>query len=199
MIEPAESRLGSSRRGGRARTSRSARQTTNARPISKVRGIKPAEFLTQQQIDLVHDYSMRVLEKTGIEFMLPEALDILEANGCRINRENGRAYMPRAMVEEWIAKAPSHFHVQGMTEESRIMIGGDNIAFGSVASAPNTYHVGQGRQTGSQEGFRDLPQFYNYVSENIHQISVKCKLGSYDYTRRRGLPVHRTLLSDPRR
>lgn len=156
MIEPAESRLGSSRRGGRARTSRSARQTTNARPISKVRGIKPAEFLTQQQIDLVHDYSMRVLEKTGIEFMLPEALDILEANGCRINRENGRAYMPRAMVEEWIAKAPSHFHVQGMTEESRIMIGGDNIAFGSVASAPNTYHVGQGRQTGSQEGFRDL-------------------------------------------
>ena len=156
MIEPAESTLGRARRGGRTRTGRIAKNPPNSQPISKVRRIKPAEFLTQQQIELVHDYSMRVIEETGIEFMLPEALDILEANGCRIDRKIGRAYFPRAILERWIAKAPSHFQLKGMTEASRITFGGDNIAFGSVASAPNTYHAGQGRRTGSQKGFRDL-------------------------------------------
>jgi len=157
MIETGEKQLGRARRGGRDRTARAAKaKGATPQPISKVRRIKPAEFLTEAQLDLVHDYSMRVLEETGIEFMLPEALDILEANGCRVDRDTGRACMPRAVVEEWVAKAPSQFHLQGASEASRITIGGDNIAFGSVASAPNTFHTKEGRQTGSQEGFRDL-------------------------------------------
>lgn len=155
MIEARE-RLGRSRRGGRSRTRAADDAGASAKSISKLRRLPPAEYLNEQQIDLVHDYSMRVLEETGIEFMLPEALDILEQKGCRVDRSTGRAYMPRAVVEDWIAKAPSSFDLQGMTRESRITIGGDNISFGSVASAPNTFHSKRGRETGSHEGFRDL-------------------------------------------
>ena len=152
----AEEKLGRSRRGGRGRTRAVGERGASTQESSKVRRLPPAEFLIEQQINLVHDYSMRVLEETGIEFMLPEALDILEQNGCRVDRSSGRAYMPRAVVEDWIAKAPSSFDLQGMTHESRIMIGGDKISFGSVASAPNTFHSQRGRETGSQQGFREL-------------------------------------------
>ncbi len=156
MEDEVATKRGRPRRGGRARTQKSNAQSQAVAPISKVRRIRPAEFLSAQQIDLVHDYSMRVLEETGIEFMLPEALDILEENGCRIDRETGRAYMTRAVVEKWVAQAPSTFDLQGMTDGSRITIGGDSISFGSVASAPNTFNSSKGRETGTQEGFRDL-------------------------------------------
>jgi trimethylamine---corrinoid protein Co-methyltransferase len=151
-----QTQRGRARRGGRSRTSDTKTQVTRSQPVSMVRRIPPAEFLSQQQISLVHDYSMRVLEKTGIEFMLPEALDVLEKNGCRIDRETGRAYIPRQVVESWIAKAPSQFDLQGANPSRCITLGGDNIAFGSVASAPNTLNSDRGRQTGTHNGFRDL-------------------------------------------
>ena len=145
---------GRSRRGGRARTADSAASVQAA--ISSKRRIPPAEFLSAQQIELIHEYSMRVLENTGIEFMLPEALDILEANGARVDRDTGRAYMPRAVTEEWVAKEPSSFDLMGSTPQSRITLGGDHIAFGSVASAPNAHTSEDGRSTGTHQSFRDL-------------------------------------------
>lgn len=143
-----------SRRGGRSRVS--GKPTNSQGHVSNKRRIPVAEFLTRQQLDLVHDYSMQVLEKTGIEFMLPEALDILEQNGARIDRETGRAYLPRAVTEKWVAKAPSSFTLSGASPETSIILGGDHIAFGSVASAPNALSVETGRTTGTQASFRDL-------------------------------------------
>ena len=156
MVDTTTATHGRVRRGGRARTSRGDQSKAASPGISTVRRIPPAEFLSPGQIALIHDYSMRVLQDTGIEFMLPEALDILERNGCRVDRGTGRVYMPREVVEHWIAKAPSGFDLMGTSAASRISIGGDSIAFGSVASAPNSLTRDGGRETGTHAAFRDL-------------------------------------------
>jgi len=90
------------RRGGRGCTGRAAQAKTIASDIPNIRRMPPAEFLSPAQIELIHDYSMRVLEDTGIEFKLPEALDILETNGCDVDRTTGRVFMPRKAVEHWV-------------------------------------------------------------------------------------------------
>lgn len=154
MVSSTTIRPTGSRRGGRARTVESRSAT---RPgVSSTRRIAPAEYLDQQQIELIHDYSMRVLEETGIEFMLPEALDIFEANGARVDRGTGRVYLPRKVTEAWVARAPSCFDLLGSSPERTITLGGDHIAFGSVASAPNSIGAGRCRETGTQSAFRDL-------------------------------------------
>ena len=48
-----------------------------------------------------HAYSLRVLDETGIEFMLPEAWDVLEANGARVDRETGMVRLDGDVVEHW--------------------------------------------------------------------------------------------------
>ena len=99
---------------------------------------------------------MRVLEKTGIEVMLPEALDVLEENGARVDRETSRVHLPREVTEHWVAKAPSCFDLLGISNERTIRFGGDSVAFGSVASAPNSLGAERGREAGTQRAFREL-------------------------------------------
>jgi hypothetical protein len=46
------------------------------------------------------------------------------------------------------------------------------------------------KQPARGKGIHDLPQFYSYIFENIHQIFVKCKLVRYYEMRRKGLSVY---------
>lgn len=120
------------------------------------RGLSPAEVLTAEQIEEVHEYSTRLLEELGIEFMLPEAWDILEAKGASVDRETGMVKMDRALVEHWVSQAPSTFVLKAHTRSRNISFGGDEIAYGSVASAPNALDSDRKRTVGNQESFRDL-------------------------------------------
>lgn len=120
------------------------------------RGLPPASVLTEDQIQDIHAYSTRLLDDVGIEFMLPEAWDVLEANGARVNRESGMVRMDRALVEHWVAQAPSTYTWKGRESGRDIAFGGDQIAYGSVASAPNALDAERKRSPGDQAAFRDL-------------------------------------------
>ena len=124
--------------------------------VAEKRPFAPASVLTEAQIDLVHEYSMRVLEEIGLEFMLPEAWDILEQSGAIVDRDTGLTKMPRSLVESSIAKAPSKFQLVSANPVNSFTIGGDNIRYGSVASAPNVLDTERGRRPGDFESFRDL-------------------------------------------
>ena len=52
----------------------------------------------------VHDYSLRVLEQTGMKFYSDEILKALENNGAKINRTENRAFFPVKIVENMIAE-----------------------------------------------------------------------------------------------
>jgi trimethylamine:corrinoid methyltransferase-like protein len=52
---------------------------------------RPTEPLTEEGVQAVHDGAMRILEEIGIEFLNPEAADILGKAGCIVNGANVRA------------------------------------------------------------------------------------------------------------
>jgi trimethylamine:corrinoid methyltransferase-like protein len=56
-------------------------------------------------VQAIHEGAMRILEEIGIEFLNPEAVEVLRGSGgCDINGENVR--MGRDFVMEMIGKAP---------------------------------------------------------------------------------------------
>jgi trimethylamine--corrinoid protein Co-methyltransferase len=63
-------------------------------------------FLSQSEIEAIHDASLRVLEKTGIKVMSKPALDILKKAGAKVDYESNRASIPRNLVEEALKMAP---------------------------------------------------------------------------------------------
>ena len=63
-------------------------------------------FLSESEIEAIHDASLRVLEKTGIKVMSKPALDILKKAGAKVDYETGHVSIPRNVVEEALKMAP---------------------------------------------------------------------------------------------
>ncbi len=155
------------RRAGGRRAQLGSRDDQAPPPLPTKRPVAPLEVLSQDEIELIHDYALRVLESIGLEFMLPEAWDILEANGVSVDRGSGMARFPREIVEHWVAQAPSVITLRSKDGKRDVTFGGDQIAYGSVASAPNVLDLERGRRSGDQSSFRDLVK----ISHALHSCS----------------------------
>jgi trimethylamine--corrinoid protein Co-methyltransferase len=116
----------------------------------------PIEVLSADQVEEIHLASLRVLEELGIAFMLPEALDILDAAGAEVDRASQVVRFDRGLLEESLEKAPSHFVAHARNSEHDITFGDNNINFATVASAPNASDLQGGRRPGC---FRDYCDF----------------------------------------
>ena len=58
-------------------------------------------------MDKIHRATAKVLEKTGVQFLHDEALNILEKNGALVDRKTKIAKIPEAVFDEFRKKAPN--------------------------------------------------------------------------------------------
>mgnify|MGYP003624328898 FL=1 len=129
---------------------------------------RPVEPLSEEGVLAIHDGAMRILEEIGIEFLNPEALDILRAAGCTI--DGGHVRMGRDMVMEYLALAPETFTLTPRNPARAITIGGRHMNFGNVSSPPNYWDMELGRKVpGTREMCRNLlklSQYFNCIHFN---------------------------------
>ena len=141
------------RRSKPRRVSGGIKQLPWRQPVNRYAAV---EVLTPEGLEAIHDASMRILETLGLEFLSDEALDILAANGARVDRANSRVRFDRAMVLEWVAKAPHQFTLHARNPAHDIVIGGEHVAFCAVSSAPNVSDLDGGRRPGNYADFSNL-------------------------------------------
>jgi len=70
--------------------------------VSKLR----TTFLSQEEIEAIHNASLQVLEKTGIKVMSEIALDILKKAGANVDYGTNHVTLPRQLVNETLKMAP---------------------------------------------------------------------------------------------
>jgi len=127
---------------------------------------KPIEVLRPEQLEKIHEASLRILEEIGMEFLDAEALSILKAAGVKVEAGSQRVRLDRGLVLESIAKAPREVTLHARNPEHNLTFGGDHVNFGSVASAPNVSDMDRGRRPGNFQDYCDLlklVQTYNIV------------------------------------
>lgn len=117
---------------------------------------RPTEVVSADELEAIHVASLRVLEEIGMDFLDPEAREVLRAAGAHVEPGSERVRFDRAMVEERIRTAPSSFTLHAPNPAHDLVIGGDWVAFGSVASAPNVYDADRGRRVGNRADYQDL-------------------------------------------
>ena len=130
----------------------------------------PIEPLSLDQVEAIHEMSLRVLEEIGILFLNDTALSILEKAGCDVDWETKNVRFDRGFITEQIAKAPAEFTLTPRNKAKTITWGGNHFSFGPVASAPNVMDLDEGRRIGDRQSFQKflkLSQSYNC----IHYIS----------------------------
>lgn len=115
---------------------------------------RPIEVLDDEQIEAIHQASLRILADTGMDFLHPESHSILSAAGADVDGERVR-FSPD-LIKEALATVPHQFDLHSRNPERGLTIGGDSVVFCLVASAPNVSDLIGGRRTGNQKDYRDL-------------------------------------------
>lgn len=91
--------------------------------------------LPDEAIRRIHEASLLVLERTGIEVAASPARDIFERAGARIDPERNRVYISRAMVEDAVAAASHRFILAGRDPTNDIEMGGERVYMGTGGAA----------------------------------------------------------------
>jgi trimethylamine--corrinoid protein Co-methyltransferase len=87
-------------------------------------------LLTSEQIDQVHEYTLHVLETTGVRVDSRHALQLFEKRLGRGAVQDGRVRIPRQVVEWAIQSAPSTIDVYNRRGDFVFRLGDDRTRFG---------------------------------------------------------------------
>ena len=122
-----------------------------------LRNTRPnTELLSEDQIEAIHNASLTVLEEIGMDIILPEARERMKAAGADVAPGSERVRFDRGLIMEMIASVPSRFTLHARNPMRNVEMGGDNLIFAQVASAPFVSDLQGGRRTGNQKDYRDL-------------------------------------------
>ena len=116
----------------------------------------PLEVLEPDQLEAIHDASMRILEEIGIEFMSPQALDLLAGAGADVDHDSGVVRLDRGLVGELAAGAPESVTLTPRNPDHAITLGSNSINFGLVAGPPYVHDRENGRRSGNLEDYCNL-------------------------------------------
>ena len=117
---------------------------------------RPLEVLSDDQIDAIHIASLRILAEIGMDFFHTEALSILATGGAQVESGTRRVRFDPEWVMEKVSSAPSSFTLHARNADHNLIMGGNRINFGTVASAPNSSDADRGRRTGNFEDYTNL-------------------------------------------
>ncbi|NLF64018.1 MAG: trimethylamine methyltransferase [Chloroflexi bacterium] len=124
--------------GERTRERRERRREQRGRPRQP--SVAPGGLETQAykpladgDIRRIHEASLTVLERTGVQIEPSEAREILLDAGARLDGD--RVLIPRAMVEDALAKACNQFVLPGRSEQHDMVMGGNRVYMGTGGAA----------------------------------------------------------------
>ena len=156
------------REGGRSRRSGNAplpqlpwQSVTNPYP--------PMELLSADQVESIHQTSLRILEELGIEVMSRRALEVFKAAGAEVDRSSMMVRVDRGLVADALASAPASFTLTPRNPDKKVVIGGNHINFSLVAGPPNVHDCERGRRAGNYRDYCDFLRLAQYF-KSIHII-----------------------------
>jgi trimethylamine--corrinoid protein Co-methyltransferase len=150
-----------SRRRGRARQSAS-------RPIQQLpyrqpkRPFAPVDLISADELESIHQTSLKVLKEIGMEFMLPQARELLKKAGADVRGD--RVHFDPEFVEQAISSAPAQFKIHARNPAHTVDMGGDWMAFSAISSPPNASDLDNGRRPGNRKDFRNLLKLSQYFN-----------------------------------
>jgi trimethylamine---corrinoid protein Co-methyltransferase len=89
----------------------------------------PLKILSKEQVNTIKRASLDVLENVGIRFDSDKALEIFDANDCKVDHHQKIVKIPPYLVENALWKSPSSFRLKSRDPKDDLIIGGDTVYF----------------------------------------------------------------------
>lgn len=98
--------------------------------------------LSDQEVEQIHQATLRILNETGIILTQPEAVEILTGAGAKVEGE--RVYLPPDLVEREVAKCPPQVSIRGREGEPAVL-GDGSLHWHNVGGARDVYEPKTGQ------------------------------------------------------
>ncbi len=155
---------------------RDAEARHNAHPTVAPPGLPGGWYkpLAAEDVRRIHEASLTVLERTGIEVAPSECREIFRAAGARVVDGESRVYLPRAMVEDALAQAPNEVVLCGRDPKHDLRLGGTRVYMGTGGAAVKVLDLETGYVREST--LRDVAEIGRLVDalDNIHFYLRAC-------------------------
>ncbi|MGA8587203.1 MAG: trimethylamine methyltransferase family protein, partial [Roseiarcus sp.] len=116
----------------------------------------PLDLVSRDELESIHQAALEVLKEIGVDFLHDGARAMLGEAGADVDPASRRVRFDPALVEAHIGLAPKEFTLHARNPARNLMIGGRHVAFGSVASAPNSFDRAGGRRQGNKRDFQNF-------------------------------------------
>ena len=93
------------------------------------------EILSEDAMEVRDRGWRRIVSELGVEFLLPEAVELLRAAGQIVEEENRVRFDPDFILEQ-VAKVPHEFDLAARNPQHSVHIGGDHMVFAPVYGCP---------------------------------------------------------------
>jgi len=100
-------------------------------PLTPLRSDFPVRFHSQAHIEPLHEATLTLLERTGVDYRSAKAIAVLKKAGAKVDEGSDRVRLPRALVEETLALVPRTFTL-GARETACDLQVGSGFTYGTT-------------------------------------------------------------------
>lgn len=135
-----------------------------------MRGLEAGQYrpLSESAIKAIHETSLNILEDPGVRCDNARALETFASAGANVDRDTVIVRIPRGMVEDAVASAPSRVILCGREEKNDLVLEGNRIYIGTGGTVLNVLDIETGERRSAV--LQDLKNFARLVDalDNIH-------------------------------
>ena len=156
--EGTRTRRGSERRRAGTINQLPRRQIVNSYPRLAI--------VSDDEIEMLHQASLRLLSDVGVKCYSPEARAIFARAGALVDDASMRVRLGRELVEHALTTVPPVIELVPRNPANSVRVGGRNIAFATVLGPPNCSDIERGRRSGTladHDDFLRLAQYFNII------------------------------------
>jgi trimethylamine--corrinoid protein Co-methyltransferase len=111
--------------------------------------------LARHDIERIHEHSLDLLERVGIDYRTPRALEILEKLGCPVDYDRTWASLPRDVVEWTLGQAPRAVRLRARDPARDVVLDGRRPHHTTDSQGTQTVDLETGeRRTSTAEDLR---------------------------------------------
>ena len=158
------------RRVRRGRRTQATSAPIEQRPFQQPkRQTPPLQLASEDEIESLHTASLKVLAESGICVLHDEARHIMKRAGAEVDDTTQMVRFAPELIMQHIGLAPAEFTLHARNAAHNVQIGGDNLTFCMMASAPNASCMDKGRRTGNRDDYQNflrLSQMHNILHMN---------------------------------
>ena len=152
------------RKGRSARRSARLQKTFDVLPAMK-RGLPYFDLMTPAQVEKMHDASMCILEKKGIDFRDDESAEMWRAAGATVNGHHVR--IDRELLMSLIESVPSSYTMQARNPARAVKLGDGYTCFVSAYGSPKVIDLENRRRDATLEDFENFAKL-GYMAAAMH-------------------------------